>query len=375
MNNNIFDNDENVYHLSEEEINSPEFDPDDFAPAPDDGSNSAAANRGKGNRAAMIFAVIAAVFTLIIAIIGVLGMNRIANAEDDLRASKVLASFENCSTARYWSTVEDCDVYAVLFRDKLAGYGVFKTVSGMGGDIEVLTCFDSDNVITCVKVVSENESDGLGDKIRKKSFLSAFAGMSQENAGDTEIDLISGATVSSSAVEDAVRATLKLGVTSFGIAKDMNIDTISSSQISEEIDKTTNDTTDRDDGDDTSSIDTGKKDSSKLDGEEGGAPNVNTGGGDISVEVSDVTTVYESEGETDETTADSTAPDTTASTTAAPPVTTAAPVTSDTSAEPATSDSDTADTGSDTEPPVTSDSESGDDTREPVDNSQGAMIQ
>lgn len=371
MKDDIFKNDDSL-HLSEDEINSPEFDPEDFAPAPenvDDGS----ANCGNGRRNSMIFAVIAAVFTLILAIVGVFGLGGTDDAGDPVRAHKVLSCFENCSSTRYYNNVDGCDVYAVLFRDKLAGYGIFKTVRGWAGDIEVLVCFDSDNIITKVCIISENESDSLGDKIRKNSFLSAFEGMSQADVSDMSVDLISGATVSSTAVENAVKDVLKLGVTAFDMSRDMRLETISSAQIDEEIDKQPEDTTGRaDTEDEMTAPDTGKHDSPNLDGEEGGNHNYNTGGGDIDVGVSDVTTVYESEGETEPDTDTTVPPDTTdAPPVTQPPVTTAPPQTSDepvTSEEPVSSDTET-------DPEDTEDTGTGepDDSREPVDNSQGGM--
>lgn len=371
-------------HLSEDEINSPEFDPEDFAPAPEDPMDQKNDDEAKGRRAAMIFAIIAALFTLIIAAVGALGSGKIENAESNIRRDKVFASFDNCSYARYYSTVEDCDIYVVIYKDRLAGYGVYKTVEGFGGEIEVLVCFDSANTVSTVKIVSENESDGLGDKIRKKSFLSGFAGMSSENITDmsAELDLISGATVSSNAVKNAVSDIIKLGISSFSIAKDLGIETVSKSEIEDDISKDTADTTDEDNSDDTTkgtpSVTTNSVDSSKLDGESGGAGNTVTGNGNISIDVTDVTTVYESDGEVDDTT-DTNTGDSAADTPSVdtPPDTTEPSVSSD----PVSSDDDSVSSEPDnTEPetpPDTTDNGGDDtaDTKEPVDNSQGGMTE
>ncbi len=374
---NIDDSDVNskASHLSEDEINSPEFDPEDFAPAPDKSEDNKNDDGARGRRAAMIFAVIAAVFTLIIAAIGALGNEKIQNSDSDVRRDKVLAAFENCSYARYYSTVEDCDIYAVIYKDKLAGYGVYKTVGGFGGDIEVLVCFDSANAVSAVKIIGENESDGLGDKIKNKGFLSKFVGLNSENASDIgEIDLISGATVSSSAVRSAVNDVMKLGISSFAIAKDMNIETISQSEIDSDIDKDKDpdETSDKDKTDETTryvpEVTTGPEDSSKLDGEAGGAGNNNNGDDDMSVDVSDVTTVYETEGE------DTTAEEEDVTTAADDTKVTTAPVT--TTAEPVTTEPPASSEPEDTEPEDSTDDEGGDeDTREPVDNSQSDINQ
>lgn len=361
-----------MHHLSEEEINSPEFDPEDFAPAPETPEDGGAAPHGKAyeRRAAMFYSIMAAVFAVLIAVAGIFGSSGFDSAEDGMYVKKVMSCYENCSDARYYDTVEGSPVYAVLYRDALAGYAVFKTAEGFGGDIEILICFNTDDEVCRVKITGENESDGLGDKIRKDSFTSQFNELSTKNVEDINmnIDFISGATVSSRAVRNAVRDVVQIGFRAEAIAEKMGIDIsnedASDTDTDDDADHSSDSTDER--GSETTKRDTDDgDDSSRLDGE-GGSPNVNNGGGDMDVDVSDVTTVYDTETEEDDTTEpETTAPVSDTKDTSAAPVVTDPPVTS---AAPVTTDPPVSDTGD------TSSEETDDTEPEPVDNSQAAAV-
>lgn len=89
--------------------------------------------------------------------------------------------------------------------------------SGYGGDIKIalgISCEDSS--ITGFSVLSNSETAGLGAKCTGDEFKSQFAGKSSDGItltksgaqNETEIDAISGATITSSAVTDAVNSAL-----------------------------------------------------------------------------------------------------------------------------------------------------------------------
>lgn len=89
--------------------------------------------------------------------------------------------------------------------------------SGYGGDIKIALGISSESEsITGFTVLSNSETAGLGAKCTEDEFTSQFAGKSAEGisytksgaADDTEIDAISGATITSSAVTDAVNSAL-----------------------------------------------------------------------------------------------------------------------------------------------------------------------
>lgn len=113
------------------------------------------------------------------------------------------------------------DVLAAKDKDgNLIGYVMSATSpSGYGGDIQIalgISC--ADNTITGFTVLSHSETAGLGAKAAEDEFESQFDGKIADtitytkdgNAIDTEIDAISGATITTNAVSEAVNSALAL---------------------------------------------------------------------------------------------------------------------------------------------------------------------
>lgn len=83
---------------------------------------------------------------------------------------------------------------------------------GYGGSIEILVGINLDNKIVGVKILNHNETPGLGNKIEQKPFLKQLLNKTatevklKKDGG--KIDAITGATISSQAVIDAIRKSL-----------------------------------------------------------------------------------------------------------------------------------------------------------------------
>ncbi len=83
--------------------------------------------------------------------------------------------------------------------------------NGFGGKIELIIGLLMDGTITGYKVIQQNETPGLGTKIAENKFSKQFVGLNthsnsfelSKNGG--EIDALTGATISSNAVVDAVK--------------------------------------------------------------------------------------------------------------------------------------------------------------------------
>lgn len=87
--------------------------------------------------------------------------------------------------------------------DNTVGYLITATEKGYGGDIKVMVGVDNSGKITAVKVLSaDDETPGLGQKVTKKDFYQQFTGKTVE---DTKVDAITGASISSKAVNNAVK--------------------------------------------------------------------------------------------------------------------------------------------------------------------------
>ena len=90
--------------------------------------------------------------------------------------------------------------------------------SGYGGDISIALGVKSDGTLSAMTVVSMSETAGLGAKCTSDAFTSQFSGIKAEKIeyvkdgkdADNEIDAISGATITTRAVTDAVNEGLEL---------------------------------------------------------------------------------------------------------------------------------------------------------------------
>ena len=86
------------------------------------------------------------------------------------------------------------------------GFALKQTVQGYGGPIEVIVGFEADGAIRGVSVGGEafNETEGLGAKAKDAAFTGQYRGKMPPVELNKDIDGISGATVTSTAVTDAV---------------------------------------------------------------------------------------------------------------------------------------------------------------------------
>ena len=94
------------------------------------------------------------------------------------------------------------------------GYAMSVTAKGFGGDIQ-LTVGVKDGVVTGVRIGTYSETPGLGARAAEEKFYGQFTGKSGTlsviktgEAGDSEINAITAATITSAAVTNAVNEAL-----------------------------------------------------------------------------------------------------------------------------------------------------------------------
>lgn len=96
-----------------------------------------------------------------------------------------------------------------------AGHAVMVAPRGFGGEIVMIVGVDMDGIVTGVVITEMSETAGLGAKADDPAFLSQYTGKSgllsvvKGEAKDNEISAITGATVTSRAVTEGVRAAVK----------------------------------------------------------------------------------------------------------------------------------------------------------------------
>ena len=103
------------------------------------------------------------------------------------------------------------DIYTIYSDGAKIGYAFLAVGKGYGGDIDILVGLEDETTIKGISIVSHSETPGLGSRITESFFTDQFAGLSidevalKRNGG--EVDAITGSTISSRAVINAVRDT------------------------------------------------------------------------------------------------------------------------------------------------------------------------
>ena len=108
-------------------------------------------------------------------------------------------------------TLED-DVYIIQKDGENIGYSFVTIGKGYGGNIRILVSLESDFNIKDISIVAQTETPGLGDRILSPEFTDMFVGLEADEvalrSNGGEIDAITGATISSRAVAEAVRKAM-----------------------------------------------------------------------------------------------------------------------------------------------------------------------
>lgn len=108
-------------------------------------------------------------------------------------------------------------VYKVLdASQKTIGLIIISASRGYAGDVEIMSGISLDKKITGTKVLADNETPGLGKKVREKSFINRFinrdAGLlfslKKIDKNVNYVDAITGATISSTAMVNATNEAL-----------------------------------------------------------------------------------------------------------------------------------------------------------------------
>ena len=94
--------------------------------------------------------------------------------------------------------------YKALDKDKKLVGAVFKAAGkGYSGTIETLAGLTLDGKITTIKIISQNETPGVGSRISELSFRERFSGQPAQDLSG--VQAITGASISSGAVIGSVK--------------------------------------------------------------------------------------------------------------------------------------------------------------------------
>lgn len=164
--------------------------------------------------------VICLVVTALLAVTNMLTapqIQKLSKETEDKTKAEVLASADEFSdTLTVSADGKDYTYYEGTASGDTIGY-VFKTsAKGYGGDIDLMVGIDTSGKVTGVSILSISETAGLGMNAKNESFINQYIGksgtigVSKNGASDTEIQALTGATITSKAVTSAVNTVLSL---------------------------------------------------------------------------------------------------------------------------------------------------------------------
>ena len=150
---------------------------------------------------------------------------RIEQASNEARQAVLsdTKEFKLLDSSKYKATsdVEVVEVYEWLNGSDVAGYTIKVLPKGYGGEIELMVGIkkDGDNaVISGVNIGDMSETPGLGARSKEEAFYGQYKDkpatelsvVKSGTAGETEIQAISGATITSKAVTSGVNAAVEV---------------------------------------------------------------------------------------------------------------------------------------------------------------------
>ncbi len=107
--------------------------------------------------------------------------------------------------------------YIASTKGETVGYAFTVSKSGYGGLVTVVVGILADGKISAVEVTDvSNETPGLGQNAKNQEFRTQFSGkrvrlsVVKNSAGETEVNAVTGATITSGAVTDAVNLAREL---------------------------------------------------------------------------------------------------------------------------------------------------------------------
>ena len=163
---------------------------------------------------ALVLFIIAAVAAALLGFVSSITAEPIAKAEADAKALNMAQVLE-CD--EWGEAVEVSDSIITDYSEgktggETAGYAFSVTTKGYGSGLKVMVGIDTEGTITGLAIVdNSNETPGLGANSSKPEFYGQFAGKKGEltvtktgASADNEIDAITGATITSKEVTNAV---------------------------------------------------------------------------------------------------------------------------------------------------------------------------
>lgn len=154
--------------------------------------------------------LISAVTALLLAGVNALTADKIAKNNAIEKANAIISIFPEADENQPADIKADGvdGIYLVLSDGDLLGYAASVSPTGFGGKMDVMVGVNSDGTLAGIEIISHSETPGLGSRVNDKIYLSQYSGLSGKLAIGSEIDAITGSTISSKAILAGVNNAL-----------------------------------------------------------------------------------------------------------------------------------------------------------------------
>jgi len=153
---------------------------------------------------------ISAITACLLAGVNALTKHQIAANTAAERAAAITAIFPTADSNALTDVTGDgvTGVYLVYADGSLIGYAAQTAPSGFGGTLDVMVGVNPDATVAGIEIVSHSETPGLGSRVDNADYLKQYQGLSGCLSIGTDVEAITGSTISSKAVLSAVNAAL-----------------------------------------------------------------------------------------------------------------------------------------------------------------------
>ena len=154
----------------------------------------------------VLLTIVVAVCVSLLTYVDSITRDRIKAQEDEAIRTMLTEMFPEMSRYEFQD-----DIYTVFSDGSQLGYAFLAVGKGYGGDINILVGLEDETTVKGIKIVSQEETPGLGTRITEPFFTDQFVGIDITDIALSrdggQIDAITSSTISSSAVVEAVRDT------------------------------------------------------------------------------------------------------------------------------------------------------------------------
>ena len=167
-----------------------------------------------------VLLAICIVIPLALSLTNKITVDRIAELEEKNSAATMesLIKADTFEKSKFKDSETEFEYFVAVRDGETAGY-IFKTSEkGYGGAVSVMTAVNPDGTVKSVAILDvSNETPGLGQNAAKESFYSQYSGKKSgisllKNGADSdknEVNAVTGATITSTAVNKAVNKALQ----------------------------------------------------------------------------------------------------------------------------------------------------------------------